>query len=89
LIISIGVIDDEQIHEALDAVYSTGNRNVSLLHCVSQYPANLEYYNLLTLSDMAKRFDVPVGLSDHTLSNTTALADIVLGAPYALHDLTE
>jgi N-acetylneuraminate synthase len=80
LIISTGVIDDEQIHEALETVYSTVNRNVSLLLCVSQYPANPEDYNLLTLSNMAKRFKVPVGLSDHTLNNITAIASIALGA---------
>ncbi len=47
---------------------------------MSGYPAPAEDYNLLTLQDMAQRFDVPVGLSDHTLDNTTAIASVILGA---------
>lgn len=79
LIISTGVINAEQIQEALDAVYATGNKQVTLLHCVSQYPANLEDYNLNTIIDMKQRFGVPIGLSDHTLDNTVAIAASALG----------
>ncbi|MFH3574841.1 N-acetylneuraminate synthase family protein, partial [Acinetobacter baumannii] len=49
-------------------------------HCVSGYPAPAEDYNLLTMVDMAKSFNVPVGLSDHTLDNTTAITSVALGA---------
>ena len=51
-----------------------------ILHCVSGYPAPAADYNLNTIPDMRNRFDSLVGLSDHTLSNTTALASIALGA---------
>jgi pseudaminic acid synthase len=79
LIISTGVINAEQIQEALDTVYATGNRLVTLLHCVSQYPANPEDYNLNTIIDLKQRFGVPLGLSDHTLDNKVAIAATALG----------
>ncbi|WP_180173797.1 pseudaminic acid synthase [Acinetobacter sp. YH01024] len=80
MIISTGMADETEISEAIQAAYDGGCKELVVLHCVSGYPAPAEDYNLLTLQDMAKRFDVPVGLSDHTLDNTTAIASIVLGA---------
>ncbi len=80
IIISTGVINEIQIQEALETVYETGNRDVTLLHCISQYPAQAEAFNLKTITDMQQRFSVPVGLSDHTLDNTIAIASTALGA---------
>ena len=80
MIISTGMADEAEISEAIQAAYDGGCKELVVLHCVSGYPAPAEDYNLLTLQDMAKRFDVPVGLSDHTLDNTTAIASVVLGA---------
>ncbi|MDG9787048.1 pseudaminic acid synthase [Acinetobacter johnsonii] len=80
MIISTGMADKVEISEAIQAAYDGGCKELVVLHCVSGYPAPAEDYNLLTLQDMAKRFDVPVGLSDHTLDNTTAIASVVLGA---------
>lgn len=80
MIISTGMADQTEIAEAIEAAYDGGCKELVVLHCVSGYPAPAEDYNLLTLQDMAQRFDVPVGLSDHTLDNTTAIASVVLGA---------
>ena len=80
MIISTGMADQEEIAEAIQAAYDGGCKELVVLHCVSGYPAPAEDYNLLTLQDMAQHFDVPVGLSDHTLDNTTAIASVVLGA---------
>ncbi len=79
MIISTGMADAEEIQEAIDAAYDGGCKELAILHCVSGYPAPSEDYNLLTIPDMQKRFDVPVGLSDHTLDNTTAIASTTLG----------
>ncbi len=80
MIISTGMADQAEIAEAIQAAYDGGCKELVVLHCVSGYPAPAEDYNLLTLQDMAQRFDVPVGLSDHTLDNTTAIASVILGA---------
>ncbi|MCW5726960.1 pseudaminic acid synthase [Parvibaculum sp.] len=80
MIISTGMADLEEISEAVEAAHEAGCRELVLLHCVSGYPAPASDYNLATLSDLAARFEVPVGLSDHTLDNTTAIAAVALGA---------
>jgi len=80
MIISTGMADEAEIGEALAAARSGGCNEIVLLHCVSGYPAPAEDYNLAVLGDMANRFEVPVGLSDHTLDNTTAIASVALGA---------
>lgn len=80
MIISTGIADADEIGEALQAAREGGCREVAILHCVSGYPAPAADYNLRTLIDMHERFDTVVGLSDHTLDNTTAIASVALGA---------
>lgn len=80
MIISTGMADADEIAEAVATAKSAGCRELVVLHCVSGYPAPADDYNLRTLPDMAARFDTLVGLSDHTLDNTTAVASVVLGA---------
>ncbi len=80
MIISTGMADADEIGDAVAAARDGGCRELVLLHCVSGYPAPAADYNLATLSDMARRFGVPVGLSDHTLDNATAVAAVALGA---------
>lgn len=80
MIISTGMADADEIAEAVETAKSAGCRELVVLHCVSGYPAPAADYNLRTLPDMAARFRTLVGLSDHTLDNTTAVASVVLGA---------
>ncbi len=80
MIISTGMANEAEIHEAVETALENGCRELALLHCVSGYPAPAEDYNLKTIPDMAKRFGLITGLSDHTLDNTTALTAIALGA---------
>lgn len=80
MIISTGMANEEEIHEAIDAARSGGCKELAVLHCVSGYPAPPEDYNLQTISDMRRQFRLVTGLSDHTLDNTTAIASIAVGA---------
>jgi N-acetylneuraminate synthase len=80
MIISTGMASAVEISEAVQAATDGGCKELVLLHCVSGYPAPAEEYNLQTILDMRRRFSVPVGLSDHTLNNITAITSIAYGA---------
>lgn len=80
LIISTGMANADEIEEAVGAARRAGCTELALLRCVSGYPAPAADYNLRTIPDMARRFGVIAGLSDHTRDNSTAIAAVALGA---------
>lgn len=80
VIISTGIATLEDIALALSTCRAVGNNQITLLKCTSAYPAPLEEANLLTIPDMRERFGVDIGLSDHTIGSSSALAAVALGA---------
>ena len=80
LIISTGMASRDEIAEAVDAARSAGASGLILLHCTSGYPTPPEQMNLRTIADLAERFDVIAGLSDHTLGIDVPIAGIAQGA---------
>lgn len=80
IIISTGICSKKEIQEAIDACYEVGNKDIALLKCTSSYPAPLEEMNLSLITDMQQTFNVPVGLSDHTLNIETPIVAASLGA---------
>lgn len=80
IIISSGMADEEEIQRALDTIQSEGNDQVCILHCVSLYPTPNEEVNLMKIPAMHKRFNCPVGFSDHSDGITAALGAVALGA---------
>lgn len=78
LIMSTGMATEAEIDDALAA--AEGSAGVVLLRCVSAYPAPSDEMDLLTIPAMAERFGRPVGLSDHTRTDTAAIAAVALGA---------
>ncbi|MBS0332358.1 MAG: pseudaminic acid synthase [Proteobacteria bacterium] len=80
LIISTGMANLGEIEAARTAALEAGAAGVALLHCVSSYPAQLADANVRTVADMARRFDSPIGLSDHTHGAAASVAAIALGA---------
>ncbi len=80
LIMSTGMATVEEIEEALQSARQAGATQVALLKCTSAYPAPAEEINLRTIPEMAQRFGVPVGLSDHTMGIAVPAAAVALGA---------
>lgn len=80
MIISTGIATIEDIQMAIDACHEVGNNDITLLKCTSDYPAPIEKANLVTIPDLAFRFGVKVGLSDHSMTNTIAIAAVAMGA---------
>ncbi len=80
MILSCGMGSVEEIQDALDACRRMENHQVVLLKCCSEYPANWEDMHLANIPDMARRFEVPVGLSDHSMGSLAAVVGVSLGA---------
>ena len=80
VILSTGMATLADIELAVDTCRDAGASQIALLHCVSSYPARAEDVNLKTMLDIRDRFDVTIGLSDHSLGNTVATAAVALGA---------
>ena len=78
IVLSTGMGNDEEIGEALRALGEANS--VVLLHCVSNYPSRYEEMNLGCLRGLSGQFELPVGLSDHTLDNLSAVVAASLGA---------
>jgi pseudaminic acid synthase len=80
LIMSTGMASEDEISEAVEAARGAGATQIALLECTSAYPAPPEEANLLTIPELARRFDCPVGLSDHTMGIAVPVAAVALGA---------
>jgi len=80
LILSTGMSWLAEVAEAVRTVRDAGARDLVLLHCLSNYPADPRDVNLRAMRTMADAFGVPVGYSDHTVGNEVALAAVALGA---------
>lgn len=80
LILSTGMATLGEIDQALRAIRATGNDQVVLLQCTTNYPSLPEDANLLAMKSMADVFDIIVGYSDHTVGDVACVASVALGA---------
>jgi len=80
VIMSTGMATLAEIEEAVNAIHEAGGSQIALLKCTSAYPAPPEEMNLRTIPHLSEAFDLPVGLSDHTLGITVPVAAVALGA---------
>jgi len=80
IILSTGTATLDEIYKTVNYLNELGCREYALLHCISAYPAPINEINLAVISELKKKFDIPVGLSDHTLGNIAAISAVVLGA---------
>jgi len=80
LIVSTGMATLEEVRTAIEAIRHTGNEQMVLLQCVSNYPADPSSMNLRAMHTLEEAFGLSAGLSDHTVGTEIAFAAVALGA---------
>lgn len=78
--LSTGMATLDEIDAALNVLTAQGLDDVTLMHCVSNYPAPHADINLRVMNSLAARFDRPVGFSDHSIGPECCLAAVAMGA---------
>jgi N-acetylneuraminate synthase len=79
IILSTGMASLEEVGDAVAAAREAGAQNLALLKCTSAYPSPPEEMNLRGIPALEERFQVPVGLSDHTMGPVASVAAVTLG----------
>jgi N,N'-diacetyllegionaminate synthase len=81
ILISRGMASMEELIEAINILTSIGpKKDLTILHCVSEYPTPIDRINLKAISTIQKNFTNEVGLSDHSLETITAVGAVAMGA---------
>ena len=80
IILSTGIATIPDIELALDACKRMGNHDIALLKCTSSYPAPIDEANMCMVNDLAERYGVISGLSDHTIGSTVPVVATCFGA---------
>lgn len=80
MIISTGMATLEEIGDSVETAKAAGNKELTLMHCISAYPTELEETRLDNIRILKETFGVDVGFSDHTLGSEAALLSIHFGA---------
>ena len=80
IVLATGIATEEDIQLAVDACREMGNNDITVLKCTSSYPAPIEEANLCMIRDLAERFQVKSGLSDHTFGNIAPVVAVTQGA---------
>lgn len=80
VIISTGIATNEDIELAIEACHKMGNYDIAILKCTSSYPAPIEEANMVMVKDMAEKYGVITGLSDHTMGSTVPIVATCFGA---------
>jgi N,N'-diacetyllegionaminate synthase len=82
VILSTGMADLAEIHDALDVLVKAGAilSDITVLHCNTEYPTPMEDVNLRAMTVMGEELQVPVGYSDHTIGIEVPVAAVALGA---------
>ncbi|TGA97410.1 N-acetylneuraminate synthase [Sporolactobacillus shoreae] len=88
MIVSTGMANLGEVESAVEAMKQTGNDQISLLHCTSNYPTAMEDVNLNAMITLRNAFMLPIGYSDHTLGIEVPIAAVALGAEIIEKHLT-
>lgn len=82
IILSTGMSTKKEISDAIKVLAKNGQKRnkISILHCNSEYPTPMENINLNVMKSLSNYFNLPVGISDHTLGYEVPIAAAALGA---------
>ncbi|MHA2602720.1 MAG: N-acetylneuraminate synthase [Candidatus Thorarchaeota archaeon SMTZ1-83] len=80
ILLSTGMATLDEVTDAVHAISDAGNQELVLLHCVTNYPADIRTVNLKAMNTLRNAFDLPVGFSDHTMGLAAVIAAVSLGA---------
>ena len=80
IILSTGMATYDEVGKSLKILNKYSRKNITILHCISAYPAKYEEVNLMNILELKERFGYKVGFSDHTIGNECAIAAVVMGA---------
>jgi N-acetylneuraminate synthase len=80
MILSTGMSTLGEVEEAVQVILAEGAKQLTLLHCVTEYPAPYEQVNLRAMQTLKLAFGMPVGYSDHTPGSEIAIAAVAMGA---------
>lgn len=80
VILSTGMCDLQEIHDAVNTLKCAGSKDITLLHCTTEYPAPEDEVNLNAMNVLKREFNCPVGYSDHTQGIEISLAAVAMGA---------
>ena len=88
IVLSTGMSELDEVRTAVEALRAAGNKQLALLHCVSNYPAAASSVNLRAMDTMRDAFGVPVGYSDHTMGSDIPIMAAAMGASIIEKHLT-
>jgi len=80
MFISTGMANIDEIKDAINCCKEQGNNEILIFHCISKYPADILDYQLGDINFLREKFNIEIGLSDHTVSNLAASLATALGA---------
>lgn len=80
IILSTGMATYDEIRLSVDLLNRNFKKDITILHCISNYPARYEEVNLNNMLEIKKLFGYEVGFSDHTIGNECAIAAVAMGA---------
>ena len=80
IILSTGMATYDEINVAINLLNRDCKKEITILHCISNYPVPYEDINMNVMLELKKRFGYPVGFSDHTISNECSIVAVAIGA---------
>jgi N-acetylneuraminate synthase len=80
ILMSTGMASEKEIIDAVDTARNSGCESILLFHCISSYPAPIDQSNLKKIAYLRTKFELEIGLSDHTMGSTAAIVAVSLGA---------